>query len=204
MRGLQNRPRRAVGVTQYRLHRSLLRLYSAQLSQMNVAVRAGEGIHEKEMSPLQKQQMISHLDRGLKMLRRTLFGANTRAVRCRDHIPPTMLECVWCNGGMLLRRQSRSIPKRTYHSATLYAKNPTHANTHTLAWNRTWASALTGQQLTASVMARKALLFARNRIKTCLRTAHHLVRIRRLPWAVTWRDGKDTTRLNITSLLFLH
>lgn len=47
VRGLQNRPRRAVGVTQYRLHRSLLRLYFAQLSQMNAAVRADEGIHRK-------------------------------------------------------------------------------------------------------------------------------------------------------------
>jgi hypothetical protein len=49
---------------------------------------------------------------------------------------------------------------------------------------------------TASVMARKALLFARNKIKTCLRTAIqpglHLVCIRRSPWAVIRRDGKGT------------
>jgi hypothetical protein len=47
VQGLQKSPRRAAGVTQYRLHCSLLRLYFAQLSQMNVAVRADEGIHRK-------------------------------------------------------------------------------------------------------------------------------------------------------------
>jgi hypothetical protein len=45
--GLQNSPRRAASVTQYRLHCSVLRLYFAHLSQMHVAVRADEGIHRK-------------------------------------------------------------------------------------------------------------------------------------------------------------
>ena len=173
-----------------------------------------KGYTEKGMSPLQKQQMMGHLERGLKMLRRTLFVANTRVVCCRDHIPPTMLECVWCNGGMLLRRKSRSMPKRTYHSATLYATNPTHANTQTHTHTHTHTGLGSNLDLcadrptTASVTARKALLFARNKIKTCLRTAIrpalHLMRIRRLPWAVTRRDGKGTRRLSSNSLLFLH